>query len=177
MVFKKRQGVDRMIQITVPKFELTVKFDELHKIPKGAAGVYVLYNTEEKPLYVGVTNNLFNRLNLHFLGVSNTSRYKGKFYKASMFFEPIELNRRIYEIYMIAELKTEANIAEKRFVMEDSIIHSLRCNFIKNNGVQCKNKPHTNGYCRFHGGNGISRAKMVQKAVADYENKIKSNIE
>jgi excinuclease UvrABC nuclease subunit len=160
-----------MIQITVPEFDYTLFHNEIHALPK-KPGVYILFNDQDKALYVGMTKNLQKRLPEHFSKVSNIFKYRGQFHTVKAFIEEDSLSRRIYEMYLISHYKTELNIIGNDFKIPEDKATSTRCKFIRNNDERCKKKAHTNGYCGLHGGNGISMGKLIQEAIVEYHRKV-----
>ncbi|MED4903974.1 GIY-YIG nuclease family protein [Parageobacillus thermoglucosidasius] len=153
---------------------MTVTSDEVSKIPR-RKGVYVLFDEEKQPLYVGIAKDLRDRLYSHFKGYTHISAYAHHFKSCSVIFEDDLLNRQIYELYLINTLKTPLNFLNngwKRLKLgvpypPDQAKKHL-CKFVKKDGTPCKNYAHSNGFCHVHGGNGISRAALMRQAKESF---------
>ena|SRR5690606_23044798 len=152
-----------MIIVDVPvmdvKRDLSVFKDLAEK-----GGVYAFYK-DETPLYVGKCKNLKTRIYEHVIGMTNTSSFFGSFEYVKFFYEDCPMNRDIYETYLINTLKPLFNknktftyipkfkgvsVKVKKPTRWERPIKKDRCQHIKNNGEQCKNYVHENGYCGIH---------------------------
>lgn len=148
----------------------------MQNIPTGKSGIYIFFGWDEKPLYVGQALDLRVRVNSHFKGFTNTAGFSDYFGKCSVFFEEDKLHRQIYEIYLINTLGCPLNINLNNRLLKwelsrgPAILNdSSRCGFIKRDGQQCAQRPHSNGFCHYHGGNGVSRKKVVEDALEDFQ--------
>lgn len=168
------KGGEMMINIKIPKYDLSVSKDKLDQIPK-KSGVYFLFNKENELIYIGIAKDLNMRLYFHFHGKTHTFLFIHIFHTCSMFFENDQTNRSIYELYLINDLKPPLNVKgntefKQIYCRKNSVYaDGFKCRSIKNDGEPCKRAAHTNGYCSFHGGNGITKQVMVDKAVREFE--------
>ncbi|MFC4183052.1 GIY-YIG nuclease family protein [Saccharococcus thermophilus] len=165
-----------MIDIRVD-FDLTVKRNELSKIPK-KPGIYVFYTESNVPIYVGQTDNLNRRIKAHFKGFTNTSRFCDYFHSCSIKIVEDKVHRAIYELYLIL---TYGDVVNIRGAVRRSDLHkssevtkseSYKCLHVLKNGEQCSNRPTLNGYCYLHGGEGKSRREILDEAIKSIENLI-----
>lgn len=72
---------------------------------KGKAGLYSLWNSDGKCLYVGQTNNLYMRLYQHLIGATNTSGFIDQVSYIGVTLCDYGFIREIYETVAISELK------------------------------------------------------------------------
>ena len=103
------------INITLPDISTTFKrydFDKYKSTLKRKAGLYLLYDINNDLLYVGKTKNLLNRLHQHFRGVSNAERFFRLIDSVKVYFVDDQLERELYETYIINEFKPTMNISK-----------------------------------------------------------------
>lgn len=173
-----------MIKIEIPNADYTVKLENYNEIPFDISGVYIFYDSEGIPLYVGQAMDLRRRIHAHYRGQSgnNTQRYAWAFYQCKVFIESDAASRNIYECYFINFLKPPLNkninphkYEGHNFLLdkaEPKNLHPAYCSFILDNGRQCLRRPHINGFCSLHGGNGISRQSYIDNAIDEYEKQV-----
>lgn len=156
-----------MIKITV-NYDLTITEKTVTRIEK-RSGIYVFFDKKNNPLYVGQAADVKTRVYSHFKGLTNTSMHSHLFYKCKVFYEDDQLNKDIYELFLINTLKAPVNLSKSYRVKKPNSIKLPKkrnkrtiCNHIKKNGEQCKQHAHSNGYCHLHGGNGVTRKALYQ---------------
>ncbi|MGE6894575.1 GIY-YIG nuclease family protein [Priestia flexa] len=161
-----------MINVEIPEFDLEVTQGEYKKITANKAGIYIMYDVDGNPMYVGQSIDLQLRVYSHFHGLTNTAGYHYYFDTCKIFFEEDEINRDIYEIFLINTLKAPVNLKMKHrrhFKLPEDLKVSpntkkpQRCNHIKKDGKKCRQYAHTNGLCHMHGGNGVSRRSQIRE--------------
>lgn len=127
-----------MINIEIPKIDLEIKREEFKTIPS-RSGVYILYGYNNETLYVGETKNLKTRVRSHLLGNSNIPRFYKYIKSASLFFEEEELNRRIYEMFIMNKGDFPLNVAKKMGYVPNcyylKIVEDGKCNQKKNDEI------------------------------------------
>lgn len=163
-----------MIQITI-SYDGTVNRENLDRTPH-SSGIYVFFDKENKPLYVGQASDLNSRINLHFSGKSNTSFYSHLFFECRFFEEDNQLNKDIYEMYLINTLYTQINLAKNYTKVNEKptklpkrkMSEKIMCNYIKPNNERCRLHAHSNGFCHYHGGDGITREKIMKAALENF---------
>lgn len=163
-----------MINITI-FYEGSVTHEEIDKIPH-SSGIYVFFDKENHPLYVGQAKDLNTRIYLHFKGGSNTSFFAHLFNQCKFFREDNQLNKDIYEMYLINTLKTPINLAKNYTKVNEKPTklperkksEKIMCNYIKPNNERCRLHAHSNGFCHYHGGNGITREKIIKDALENF---------
>lgn len=168
-----------MIKIEIPNFDFFVRLDNVRDIPYNISGIYILYDKEGIPLYVGQAGCLRSRVHAHFTGHAgnNTQRHAWAFYECKAFIEIDSASKNVYECYFINFLKPPFNIhggvyRGQNFLMKKadiSNLHPAYCQHVLNEGRQCSMRPNLNGVCHLHGGNGISRQSFIDRAIEEYE--------
>lgn len=101
----------KMMMLKAPKDDGVVLIDSYKETVKEKAGVYRIYNDQDKLMYVGQSRNLKRRIGEHFRG-----KRKGYFiYKVKYFYVECEDNfvtnsyLDLYETLLIRELKPRYN--------------------------------------------------------------------
>ncbi|WP_339306894.1 GIY-YIG nuclease family protein [Paenibacillus sp. FSL R5-0519] len=101
------------INITVPQESLSLDILSVRRImvPQiiGKSGIYVFYDVEEKPLYVGKSKDLNRRINEH-LGLSPYP-FDNRAVTVKVYLEDDPTSVDIYESFMISKLEPEYNRA------------------------------------------------------------------
>jgi len=156
------------------KIDFDLKYrtkDQISVIPRYKSGVYVLYDSKKDPLYVGVACDLRGRISQHFSGTTHTYRYSHHFKFVSVVLESDEDIQEVCEQYLIRKLSPPLNRTKKykqkpipkRMVNKSD---DPQCKGQKVNGERCSLPAHENGYCHYHGGNGITKTKIMQEAAS-----------
>lgn len=83
--------------------------DERLKIPQDISGLYLFYNQEYELMYIGKSENLKQRINLHLTGNTNTKSiyHNFKHIRYAEVADPVD--REIYETYYINLWKPKLN--------------------------------------------------------------------
>lgn len=100
-----------MIKIEIPKDDLYIPVENVDRIPKKIPGIYKFYGEDGTTLmYIGKTADLRDRISKHLSSKDQTSYdiYHNFYYIACLFVED-EVDREIYETYMINVLKPLLN--------------------------------------------------------------------
>jgi hypothetical protein len=165
-----------MITITVPEFDQVLLKDEIHLIPENKSGIYFLYDLEGELIYIGQAADLKSRLFAHFNLLTHTKPFAHLFVRCSMFQEGDQINKNIYELYLINKYKPFLNVRDKvsdRYSEAKKITRfSPKCQYIHEDGRPCKRVAHVNGFCGSHGGNGITKKTYVEKAIREFEEQL-----
>jgi excinuclease UvrABC nuclease subunit len=95
------------INITLPEPSLSMKFGDIRKNydnlnEKG--GVYLLYDVNDRLLYVGKSVNLYSRINQHITGHGKSAQFSDLIFRVDVIVERDALFREIYETYAINTL-------------------------------------------------------------------------
>lgn len=97
-----------MIKIKQPRFNFVGCKDNLNHI-KDEGGIYMLYDKNDTLLYIGKASSLKSRLRQHFNGTTNLKDVSHNFDSVMGFYCDCPVQRAIYEIYLINELKPKLN--------------------------------------------------------------------
>lgn len=157
------------------KYDFDDQFIKKHEITERisarASGIYVIYDCNKRPLYVGRADLLRNRLHSHFGGYSNTYRYSYLFKYCSVIYEEDAELREVGEMFLIKKLNTPLNkpLVSDRGIdgkpIDKKISSSEKCQGTTNHGKRCGLRAHANGFCHYHGGNGITMSKIAEEAA------------
>lgn len=173
-----RQSVVFFLFIIRVSFDIVVYQDSLNLL-QNSPGVYVIYDKQDKPIYIGKASYLKQRLTAHFKGHSHTRRFSHHFYKCAVINEKEPVKRDMCELYLIHTFDPPLNSSltapkglKPRKVSYDNPTEVEVCKGLTKNGTKCGLRANTNGFCRYHGGNGITRSKVMleaaKKAAEDY---------
>lgn len=159
-------------------FEIKFSYDHVlteekfNNIPENESGIYVIFDEQETPLYVGITSCLRKRLKGHFSGNSHTMRYSKYFQKVGVIFESNYTNKLAAEYYLINYLKTPLNGTKNRVGLPPKVTpEKQRCAGYTLSETRCKHPAHRNGYCHVHGGDGVTRTSIMNAALENYDMK------
>ena len=151
------------------EIEYLKKYHQLH-------GVYILF-AQREPLYVGKSNKIYHRLRSHLLGHSSSTAEHIKYVdEIGLHFTS---NNGYAEMAYITEYNPPLNIHRTKWLLSSYIKtnkFNRRCKSpsSRNPEYLCGNEAHLNGYCAWHGGNGIT---IQSKAEEEADNIIKNNIQ
>lgn len=126
------------------------------------AGVYVLF-VKKEPMYVGQSMNLSRRLYNHLNKHNETTSFiSDEIDEIGIQFvkEPLTNEPSYLEMAYIFEYNPPLNTKRNKWFVEKALIrkHKHRC---KN----CGRIAHQNGFCTFHGGNGITTTTLVREEL------------
>lgn len=105
-----------MIQITIPKYEIIVPFEEHNQMPC-EPGIYCLCGAEGEILYIGQANDLAEKIQRHATGRTLLFDVIHNFQIIKCFLCDNPLERELYETYMVQTLRPPLN-REKTFLYE-----------------------------------------------------------
>jgi hypothetical protein len=107
---------------------LNVKFTELQKDKltryKGIKGVYLLLNNDDEIVYIGISNNVANRVKKHFQGTTHLARFSSEISRAFYLEVADDVERETIEKLLINQFRPVYNDAPKgkRNLCDDVII-------------------------------------------------------
>lgn len=143
---------------------------EINQLTKRIEGIYVLLDHDKKPLYVGESRDVKNRVISHLTGYTNSVEYHEKINFIRIIEETDIFKRRLIEKYLISITPGVLNAAKPFDVA--ALGNERRFDKIRIFGLcrseLCKLHAHSNGYCRKHGGNGFSKTYIQHKALEDF---------
>ena len=162
--------------LCVPDF--IIKPNELEYIKRhhDISGVYILF-AQREPLYVGKSKNIYHRVKNHLQGNScNTNQCAKWIDEIGLHFTD---NEDYMEMAYITEYNPPLNGYRTKWLLSRHIKrhnYDRRCKAPSSRHPDrpCHHEAHLNGYCAWHGGNGIT---ITSKAEEDAENIIKNNLQ
>lgn len=99
-----------MIKVEIPAFDYIEIANNLSDSIKRKPGIYMFYGPDETLMYIGKTQDLFERIKNHLGGYAeNTADVHHNFHSVACIFVESPVDREIYETYMINELKPLLN--------------------------------------------------------------------
>jgi hypothetical protein len=115
----------------VLRSRMTVKLPELEKEAtiyciadlndyEDIGGIYRIYSETGKILYVGKAKCFKSRVGAHLRGTTNTSNVSHLFHYAEIFELKNEVDRDIYETYLINKLKPKYNVSKVYYSRKES---------------------------------------------------------
>ena len=145
------------------KLDVVLKPNEISFLKKEKiAGVYVLF-VKKEPMYVGQSMNLFNRLYTHLRKQNITTSFIAdeideigiQFVK-----EPLTNEPSYIEMAYIFEYSPPLNTRRNKWFVESMLTRHFksRCN-------KCNRIAHQNGFCYYHGGNGVTATMLVKEEM------------
>lgn len=116
--------------------------DIINKVPERGTGIYFLYDSNKKLMYIGISTYLRKRLLQHFNGgSSNTAAHSNDFTYCSVIYESDSYLRGLFEIYFIQMYKPPFNTSRNP---------KSTCKGVRNDGGKCGMFAGKSGYCRHH---------------------------
>jgi excinuclease UvrABC nuclease subunit len=100
-----------LINITIPEVDRVISKSEIQTIPPKKAGLYFMYDKDNKLLYIGKSTNLKVRVKQHVKGHEFQTAYlfAEEIEKISIVFITCPMELDIYETYLINTLKPTWN--------------------------------------------------------------------
>ncbi|MDM5155074.1 nucleotide excision repair endonuclease [Bacillus sp. DX1.1] len=118
-----------MIKIEIPEVDITITerkqvikgdepritpihgFIDFHLIPRDKGGIFMFYNINDELLFVGKARKLRQRIKKHFEdNVSPIKAHRDEVYRIDVCVVEDQLEREIYETYIINELQSKCNV-------------------------------------------------------------------
>lgn len=157
-----------MIEIDWKFDEEYLEFTEISKIHYKDQGIYLIFDSNKNPLYVGIANELRNRLHMHFKGQTNTHMYSHLFSYCSVIYEKDPIIRDIFELYLIKKIDPPLNRSRicDRTLDGEKIqrvnVKKKICKGVTLNGNRCRLPALEHGFCHYHGKHN-KQAKLLTK--------------
>lgn len=99
------------IKIEIPQYDIFVSIDNFILIPSKISGIYVFLNECGELMYIGKAKRLRERIQQHLSGTDkNSDSIFHNFKYVACIYVDSEVNREIYETYMINKLKPLLNV-------------------------------------------------------------------
>lgn len=98
-----------MIKIEIPEMDRYLPFlrKNIHRLPEERAGLYWLYDKNNKLLYIGQSMDIRKRIQQHLSG------YRGDHYDSAVcYYVDSPLDRELYETYMINTMQPPFNVSK-----------------------------------------------------------------
>lgn len=162
-----------MIKIEI-NYDIIIKAEDVSKLDKKLAGVYVLLDELMEPIYVGQSKNMRRRVLDHIGGYTNTRDFHKKLKKVAFIYESDIEKRLTAELYLTRTLQgikvvNQTYPHEKKGIKVGFRGVKVFGNCQYDTGVRtCSINAHSNGFCHKHGGNGITISSIQEKAVEEY---------
>lgn len=146
-----------MIEISI-EYDIVIKLEEVHRLQRGSPGVYIFLDELDKPLYVGIAQDLRTRVESHLNKRTNTKRFAHHFKKIALIHEADKVKRQVAESYLINTLNTPINKNGRypeglKGMSVSNAAEINQCQGITNEGKRCLKMGRENGYCHYHSGN------------------------
>ena len=155
------------------EMDFSIHKSEVNGLSKNKEGIYVLVDRKKNPLYIGETKCIKTRVNSHINGFSNIRSYHKEIEFIQIIFESDFLKRKLIEAYLIGITPGILNVG-KRYDGKMQVVEKSRDTFkdVRIFGdcqhLNCLRYANANGYCSKHGGNGISKEFIKNKAIEDF---------
>lgn len=104
------------VVVTLPKDSIEIGVEDIPQVcqllSRKKSGVYVFFDNECTPLYVGKSSQLLKRLRDHLRGATHTAEFSKLFRKVRVYFESNPFYVEIYETYLINKLRPIFNVSK-----------------------------------------------------------------
>lgn len=157
-----------MINISI-EIDQVIRLNELGSIRLPNAGIYLLLDENDTPIYIGITADMKKRLLDHSRGYTNTRAFHNDIHKAAIIYEADKEKQLLGEKYLIHKYETLRNVhsngKREGFI---GLNPFGKCPHLVNGNYPCGRNAQENGLCSQHGGNGITFTHIQELAVEEY---------
>lgn len=127
-------------------------------------GIYVLFIKRE-PMYIGRSDRLGKRIQSHLSGNDHkTNLISNEFDEVGIKFCDDQFERDCLEAFFIADYNPVLNIHRQEIYIAKYLERNQKHKCLKK---ECSLKPHGNGMCARHGGNGVPFKKALKNQIIE----------